>query len=66
MVLGHSQGGCVSVLFAQRHSGRVACRVLVDGGVPLPAPAGTSAEALVAALGPAAQRLAMTFADQET
>jgi lipase len=65
LVLGHSMGGHVSVVFAHRHSGRTAALVLVDGGVPLPVPEGITTEALVAALGPAADRLTMTFPDQE-
>ena len=66
VVLGHSMGGHVSVVFAHRHSGRVASLVLVDGGVPVPIPEGISTEALIAALGPAAERLTMTFPDRET
>ena len=65
LVLGHSMGGHVSVVFAHRHSGRTAALVLVDGGVPLPVSEGITTEALVAALGPAADRLTMTFPDQE-
>lgn len=61
-VLGHSMGGFASVVFARRHAERASGIVLVDGGVPIPLPAGMSAEqALRATLGPAAERLRMTF-----
>lgn len=56
VVVGHSMGAFVAVLLAERHPDRVAGLVLVDGGLPLPA-----AEDPTAALGPAMQRLAMTF-----
>jgi hypothetical protein len=40
--------------------------VLVDGGLPLPSPEGVSDEELMkATLGPAAERLSMTFASRE-
>ena len=65
-VVGHSMGGFVAVAFAARHPDRVARLVLVDGGVPLPRPAGVSAQdALTAVLGPAAARLSMTFDSAE-
>jgi pimeloyl-ACP methyl ester carboxylesterase len=44
----------------------VSSLVLVDGGLPLPAPEGVSDEELMmATLGPAAERLSMTFASRE-
>jgi lipase len=62
LVVGHSMGGFVSVVFAQRQASRVSALVLVDGGIPLaPIPGLTDDEALRATLGPAAERLAMTF-----
>ncbi|MHA3702571.1 alpha/beta fold hydrolase [Jatrophihabitans sp. YIM 134969] len=65
-VVGHSMGGFVAVEFAARHPDRVGRVVVVDGGVPLPRPAGVSAEeALAAALGPAAARLSTTFESGE-
>ncbi len=65
-VVGHSMGGFVSLVLADRHPGRVSSLVLVDGGLPLLTPPGVAPEALAGAvLGPVADRLAMTFADQE-
>lgn len=63
LLTGHSMGGFVAAAFAQRHPDRVAGTVLVDGGLPFaPVPPGTTPEeALAAAIGPAAQRLTMTF-----
>ena len=63
VVVGHSMGGFVSVMFAHRHAGRAAAVVLVDGGMPLQLPEGMTTEALIGALGPAADRLTMTFPD---
>lgn len=64
--VGHSMGGFVSVVLADRHPGLTDRLVLVDGGLPLELPAGVSADQSVAAiLGPAATRLAMTFPSRE-
>jgi pimeloyl-ACP methyl ester carboxylesterase len=65
LVVGHSMGGFVSVMFAHRHAGRVASVLLVDGGMPLRMPDGMTTDSLIAALGPAADRLSMTFPDYE-
>ena len=65
LVVGHSMGGFVSVMFAHRHAGRVASLLLVDGGMPLRMPEGMTTDSLIAALGPAADRLSMTFPDHE-
>jgi pimeloyl-ACP methyl ester carboxylesterase len=65
LVVGHSMGGFVSVMFAHRHAGRVASLLLVDGGLPFPMPEGTTTESLSTALGPAADRLTMTFPDYD-
>ncbi|RKQ94984.1 pimeloyl-ACP methyl ester carboxylesterase [Mycolicibacterium mucogenicum 261Sha1.1M5] len=63
-VFGHSMGAFVAVTLAHLAPERVARLVLIDGGLPLDAPAGVSAEALVQAiLGPTAERLSMRFAD---
>lgn len=67
LVTGHSMGGFVAAAFGARHGERVSATVLVDGGLPLPSPPeGTTPEqALNATIGPAAQRLTMTFASPE-
>ncbi len=65
LVVGHSMGGWVSVMFAHRHAGRAAALLLVDGGLPLATPEGMTTDSLIAALGPAAERLTMTFPDYE-
>ena len=66
-LVGHSMGGFVVTAFAERHPGRTAGVLLVDGGLPLPAPPPgvTTEQALAATIGPAAQRLTMTFASVE-
>jgi pimeloyl-ACP methyl ester carboxylesterase len=66
VVLGHSMGAFASLVLANRHPDRVSSLVLVDGGLPLPSPEGVSDEELMkATLGPAAERLSMTFASRE-
>jgi pimeloyl-ACP methyl ester carboxylesterase len=65
VVAGHSMGGFVATALATRHPARVRAAVLVDGGPPLAVPPGVDADdALAATLGPALQRLDMTFADR--
>lgn len=67
VVLGHSMGGFVGVVFASLYPSLTSALVLVDGGLPLALPGGpvpndlTPEEALRAALGPAAERLSLTF-----
>lgn len=64
--VGHSMGGFVSLVFAHRSPTLVDRIVLVDGGLPLEKPAGITDEQLIqATLGPAAERLAMTFESYE-
>ncbi|WP_345802943.1 alpha/beta hydrolase [Microbacterium sp. AZCO] len=64
VVVGHSMGAFVAVVFAHLHPERVARLVLVDGGLPLDVPAGLAPEELVSRiLGPTAARLSMRFAD---
>lgn len=64
--VGHSMGGFVVVTLAARRPELLDRLVLVDGGLPLPMPEGVSVEdALQATLGPAAQRLSMTFGSPE-
>lgn len=65
VVAGHSMGGFVATALAERHPARATALVLVDGGPPLSIPPGVDVdEALAATLGPAMQRLDMTFADR--
>ncbi|WP_241245831.1 alpha/beta hydrolase [Microbacterium sp. 4R-513] len=64
VVVGHSMGAFVSVVFASLHPDRVARLVLIDGGLPLDVPAGLDPDELVSRiLGPTAARLSMRFAD---
>ena len=66
VVVGHSMGAFVSVVFAHRHPERVSELVLVDGGLPLAVPEGMDpAEFTKAVLGPASERLSMTFPSRE-
>lgn len=67
ILTGHSMGGFVAVVALGRAVRRlpdlVSALVLLDGGIPLPTPAGAGSEYLLATLGPTAQRLRRTFAD---
>lgn len=63
-VVGHSMGAFVSVVLAHRHPALVRELLLVDGGLPIDVPPGADPDALMeAVLGPAVQRLSMTFPD---
>lgn len=65
-VIGHSMGAFVAVTLANTAPERVDRLTLIDGGLPLNAPAGVSAEALVQAiLGPTADRLSRRFSSRE-
>lgn len=67
VAVGHSMGAFVVALLGHRAPERVAALVLVDGGVPLALPAGVDPGAVpFALLGPAADRLRMTFASRES
>jgi pimeloyl-ACP methyl ester carboxylesterase len=60
---GHSMGGFVVASTAAAYPDRVSGVLLVDGGVSLPVPAGVDVDAVLhAVIGPAMQRLSMTFA----
>lgn len=65
-LIGHSMGGFVVTNTAVRHGDRVSGLVLVDGGVALQVPEGTDIDAVLqAVIGPAMQRLSMTFESRE-
>ena len=67
-LLGHSMGGFVAAVAAARHADLVSSVVLVDGGLPLdlgPAAALPIEDLLKAVLGPAIDRLGMTFESVE-
>jgi lipase len=67
ILVGHSMGGFVAVVTAHLYPDLFSEVLLVDGGLPLAVPAGISKDDLLqATLGPAAQRLAMTFKDRRT
>lgn len=64
-LVGHSMGGFVSVVAADRHPERIEHLVLVDGGLPLDIEGLRDRpieEVVRAVVGPALDRLAMTFA----
>ncbi|MBF4560633.1 alpha/beta hydrolase [Microbacterium sp. VKM Ac-2870] len=62
LVVAHSMGAFVAVVFAHRHPSLARRLVLVDGGLPLPPHPELSPDELVAAiLGPTAARLSMSF-----
>lgn len=64
--VGHSMGAFVSLVLANRHPEVADWLLLIDGGMPLELPEGVSAdESIAAILGPAAERLAMTFPSVE-
>lgn len=64
VLAGHSMGAFVAALTADRYPERVSSVVLADGGVGFAMPAGTDIDAVLeAVIGPAIQRLRMTFAD---
>lgn len=68
LLLGHSMGGFVAAVAAARHPDLVSSVVLVDGGLPLdlgPLAAMPIEDLLKAILGPAIDRLDMTFESVE-
>jgi lipase len=66
-VIGHSMGAFVALAFVGKYPSRVSRTTLIDGGIPLPLPAGmTVAQVLPFVLGPALARLAMTFESKES
>lgn len=66
VLAGHSMGAYVALLAAASRPELFRRLVMVDGGVPLPVPAGADPDAVLAAtLGPALARLSQTFAGVE-
>ncbi|MFJ9872253.1 alpha/beta fold hydrolase [[Kitasatospora] papulosa] len=66
VLAGHSMGAFVAALAAVRHPDRFGPVVLVDGGFGFPAPTHLSADELMTAvIGPAMDRLSMTFPDRD-
>ena len=66
VLAGHSLGAYVAVLAARSRPDLFRRVVLVDGGVPLPLPAGADPdEVLAATLGPALQRLREVYPDAD-
>lgn len=64
--VGHSMGAFVTTTAAVRHPDRVRAAVLVDGGVALDVPRGADIDAILdAVIGPAMQRLSMTFPSRD-
>ncbi len=68
-VLGHSMGAFVAIVLAHRAPDRVRRLILVDGGLPLDLPPELTSlpvdELVTAVIGPALQRLDMTFESVE-
>lgn len=63
VLAGHSMGAYVALLAASARPDLFRRLVLVDGGIPLPLPAGTDPDTVLAAtLGPALERLGRTYA----
>jgi pimeloyl-ACP methyl ester carboxylesterase len=66
-LVGHSMGAYLVTRFAATHPGLVAAAVLMDGGLPLPpVPDDVDPDKLLAeSIGPAIDRLSMTFPSRE-
>ncbi|WP_405758987.1 alpha/beta hydrolase [Streptomyces sp. NBC_01420] len=65
VLAGHSMGAFVAALAAVRHPDRFGPLLLVDGGIGFPAPTHlTPDELMTAVIGPAMDRLSMTFPDR--
>ncbi len=67
VVVAHSMGAWAALSMFDRYPTRTLSIVLVDGGLPLPTPEGVTPEELTTLrLGPAKERLSMTFPDRES
>jgi lipase len=65
-IVGHSMGAFVALVAHHLYPERFRGILLVDGGLPLDLPEGADVDTVVAAsLGPAAERLSLTFASPE-
>lgn len=65
-VIGHSMGGFVLAALAGLYPERIGRIVFADGGIPLPLPPGMTVEQVMPfILGPALERLSMTFESKE-
>jgi pimeloyl-ACP methyl ester carboxylesterase len=65
VVAGYSMGAWIAAIFDERHPNRVDRLVLVDGGLPMPAPSGDPDEFIEAVVGPSLARLDRVFASDE-
>ncbi|MEW2622454.1 alpha/beta hydrolase [Streptomyces sp. NPDC048106] len=66
VLAGHSMGAFTAALTAVRHPHLPTALLLVDGGVGFPVPPGLDPDALVTSvIGPAMDRLSMTFPDRD-
>jgi pimeloyl-ACP methyl ester carboxylesterase len=66
IVAGYSMGAWIAAIFGRHHPDRTPRLVLIDGGLPVPAPPGrTPQEIIDAVVGPSLTRLEMQFADVE-
>lgn len=66
-VIGHSMGAFVVAALIGLYPDRVGRVVFADGGIPLPLPAGMTVEQVMPfILGPALERLSMTFESKES
>jgi lipase len=66
IVVGYSMGAWIAAMFDERHPDRVVRVVLVDGGLPMPAPSGDPDEFIEAVVGPSLARLDLDFATEES
>jgi len=66
VVAGHSMGATIAARLAYDHPQRVSALVLIDGGLPLPAPPALDPDVVLEAIiGPAIARLSMQFTSVE-